>query len=353
MQRECPRMKRHEAVKLFFILLFLTVCFVSHPDLGAAQIQEVITLHYSHFFPAHHKHAVLAEEWCREIERQTGGRVQIITFYGEILTPVKDVYEATVKGDVDIGFGMFSYTKGRFPLTEVIDLPLGIKDGITATRLINAYYTKFRPKEMDDVKVLYLHAYGPAMLHTKKPVRRLEDLKGLKISGTGLAHKIIKALGAIPVGSEATIYETYGLLRSGQAEGAMAPFEALQGFKWGELVKYSTIANGSGHSKGMFVVMNKRAWNSLPPDIQKTITEVSEEWSEKQGRLWVEIEKEGIDVARKRGSQIIALSKEEDARWAGAVKPLLDEYVKATEAQGLPGGQALQFCLDYLKDQQN
>ena len=66
----------------------------------------------------------------------------------------------------------------------MLDLPLGHKNGLTATRLINDYYKKFKPKELDDVKVMYLHGHGPGLLHTKTPVRKLEDLKGMKIAAT-------------------------------------------------------------------------------------------------------------------------------------------------------------------------
>lgn len=341
-------MRRHSAVKIFFLVLFLSVCFVSFPGYSAAQ--KVITMNYSNFFPAPHKHSIIAEQWCKEIEKRTNGRVKIAYFPGGTLTPAAQIYDGVVKGISDIGFSCFAYTRGKFPLTEVIDLPIGLKDGTTATRLINEYYKKFKPKEIDEVKVMYLHAHGPGMLHTKKPVNKLEDLKGMKIRATGLASKIVTALGGSPVGT--TMPETYDALRTGVAEGAMAPFEALQGFKWGEVINSSTVAYGSGYSTGMFIVMNKNKWNSLPPDIQKVFTEVNEEWIEKQARAWDEIEKEGIDFTQKRGNKIIRLTKEEDARWAAAVKPIVDEYVKTTKAKGLPGDEALKFCLDYLKANQ-
>jgi TRAP-type C4-dicarboxylate transport system substrate-binding protein len=341
-------MRKYNVVKIFFLVLVLSVCFASFP--GYSTAQKVISLNYSNFFPAPHRHSILAEQWCREIEKRTNGRVKIAYFPGGTLTPAAQIYDGVVKGISDIGFSCFAYTRGKFPLTEVIDLPIGLKDGTTATRLINEYYKKFKPKEIDEVKVMYLHAHGPGMLHTKKPVNKLEDLKGMKIRATGLASKIVTALGAAPVGT--SMPETYDVLRTGVAEGAMAPFEALQGFKWGEVVSSSTVAYGSGYSTGMFIVMNKNKWNSLPPDIQKVFTEVNEEWMERQARAWDEIEKEGVDFTQKRGNKIIRLTNEENARWAAAVKPLLDEYLKSMKAKGLPGDEALKFCLDYLKTHQ-
>ncbi|HEY3278199.1 MAG TPA: TRAP transporter substrate-binding protein [Syntrophorhabdaceae bacterium] len=338
-------MRKAVAGEVFLLVLLLTLCSVSVP--GSVDAQKVISLNYSNFFPAPHKHSLLAEQWCRELEKRTNGKVKIAYFPGGTLTPAAQTYDNVVKGIADIGFSCFAYTRGKFPLTEVIDLPLGYRDGLSATRLINAYYAKFKPKELDDVKVLYLHAHGPGLLHTKKPVSKLEDVKGMKIRATGLASKIVIALGGAPVGT--TQPETYDALRTGVADGAMSPMEALQGFKWGEVIKYSTLDYAAGYSTGMFVVMNKARWASLPPDIQKVFDQVSHEWIEKQGALWDQIEQEGKDFTLKRGNKIIPLSAEENGRWAVKMKPLLDDYVKGTKAKGLPGEEALKFCLDYLK----
>ena len=161
---------------------------------------------------------------------------------------------------------------------------------------------------------MYLHGHGPGILHTKKPVNTLDDLKGMKIRCTGMAAKIVTALGGVPVAMP--MGETYDALSRGVVDGSMAPQESLQGWKWGEVVKYTIENFGSSYSTGFFVVMNKEKWNSLPPDVQKIIEKVNEEWIEKTGKVWDEIDKEGREFTLSRGNQIIALSKEEDEKWA-------------------------------------
>jgi TRAP-type C4-dicarboxylate transport system substrate-binding protein len=316
-------------------ILFSTVAF--------AQIK----LNYSIFFPAPHKNTVLATEWAKEIEKRTNGKVVITMFPGGTLTPADKCYDGVVKGLSDVGMSVLSYTRGRFPLTEVIDLPLGYKNGVAATKLVNLYYNKFKPKELDDTKVMYLHAHGPGILHTKKPVAKLEELKGLKIRSTGTVAKIVGALGATPVAMP--MGETYDALQKGITEGVMAPVEALEGWKLGEVIKYTTQNFGSAYTIAFFVVMNKEKWNSLGPENQKIIDKINEEWIEKTGKNWDDIDKSGYDFAQKLGDKFIPLSKDEDAKWAKAVYPLLDEYVTAMKGKGLPGDQALKFCLEELK----
>ena len=306
-----------------------------------------IEFSYSIFFPAPHKNTVLAGEWAKEVEKQTNGKVKITLFPGGTLTPADKCYDGVVKGISDIGMSVCGYTRGKFPLTEVIDLPLGYKNGVSATKLINKYYQQFKPKEFDEVKILYFHAHGPGILHTKKAVHKLEDLKGMRIRSTGLSSKVVAALGGIPVAM--TMGETYDALKRGMVEGSMAPTEALQGWKWGEVVKYTTDSFGAAYSTGFFVAMNKEKWDGLSPDIQKTIEIINQEWAGKTGKTWDEIEKSGRTFAQKLGNQIITLSKEENERWAKAVKPILEDYVNQMKTKGLPGEEALKFCQEELK----
>ena len=337
---------KHSGVKLFLLFFIVSICFVAMPNLAAAQ-QKAISLNFSHFFPAPHKNSILADAWCKEVEKRAQGKVKITYFPGGTLTPAAQTYDNVVKGIADIGESCFAYTRGKFPMMEVIDLPLGYKSGAQATNLINAFYAKFQPKELADVKVLFLHAHGPGILHSKAPIAKLEDVKGKKVRATGLAAKIVQALGGAPVGT--TMPETYDALRTGVAEAAMAPIEALQGWKWGEVVSSTTQNFGSAYTTGMFIVMNKGKWNSLPPDVQKIMEDVSKEWIVKQGQTWDAIDQEGYDFTKKRNNKIIALSKEEDAKWAKAVRPILDDYAKAAKEKGLPGEEAIKFCTDYLK----
>lgn len=324
-----------------FILCLLLMVFIA--STGMAQVK----LNYSTFFPAPHRMTVLSVDWGKEIEKRTNGRVQVTVFPGGTLTKGDVCYDGVVKGISDLGLSVLGYTRGKFPLTEVIDLPLGYKTGYAATKLINDYFKRFNPKEFEDVKVMYFHGHGPGILHTsKKAVNKLEDLKGLKIRSHGLSAKVVAALGGTPVAMP--MPETYDALSRGVAEGVMCPIEALDGWKLAEVTKYTTQNFGSAYSTGFFVVMNKAKWAALPPDLQKIIEQVNEEWIEKTGRAWDEIDKKGYDVVKARGGQIIPLSQEEDWRWAKLVKPIYDEYVKNMKEKGLPGEEALKFAFETL-----
>jgi TRAP-type C4-dicarboxylate transport system substrate-binding protein len=252
-----------------------------------------------------------------------------------------------VKGIVDVGLSIMSYTPGRMPLSEVIVLPLGYKTGGQATRMANAFYQKFRPKEYDDVKLFYLHAHGPGFFHTKTPVNKIEDLKGLRIKSDANTSKVVTAAGATP--TTMPMLETYDALKRGLADGVLLPIETLKGWKFGEVCKYTYINHGNAYGNGFFIAMNKEKWNSLPKDIQQIVDKLNEEWFQKQAKLWTDVDVEGLDFAIKTGQKIVYATPEEEAKMKERMNPILDAYVKSMKEKGLPGEEVLKWCQDYLK----
>ena len=170
------------------------------------------------------------------MEKRTNGRVKITMFPGGTLIPSPQAYDGVIKGIADIAMSFQGFTRGRFPLTEVIDLPLAWKSGMSATRIINELYEKFQPKEYNDVKVMYLHAHGPGLFHTRnKQVNKLEDMKGLKIRTSGSLAPIAASLGAAPVAMP--MGETYDAIARESWTEPSPPMKAWNSGSWARFVK--------------------------------------------------------------------------------------------------------------------
>jgi TRAP-type C4-dicarboxylate transport system substrate-binding protein len=310
-----------------------------------------VKLTYSNFFPPGHIQSKLAEAWCKEVETRTNGQVVVDYFPGQTLTKARQVYDGVVEGISDVGFSVLAYTRGRFPVISAVDLPLGYTSGTVATQVVNAVYDKFQPKELMDTKVMYLHAHGPGLIHTKgKAVRKMEDMKGLKFRGHGTSALVVKALGGTPVPKP--MPETYQMLQKGVVEGAVYPFEANKGWKLGEVTDFCTADFSAAYTTSFFVVMNKDKWNSLSAENQKIIEQINKEWIVKHGEAWDASDAEGIVFFLNQGGQIIGLDAKEAARWKAAVAPIIDDYVKKTNAKGLPGGEIVDFTMNTLKSLQ-
>ena len=296
-------------------------------------------LTYSVFFPPMHIQARTAVAWAEEIEKRSEGRVKITVHSGGSLTKADQCWQGVLNGISDIGMSCLAYTPGRFPLLEALDLPLWWPDGLTATRVATAMAAKYNPAELQGAKILYIHAHGPSILATKKPVRNLDDLKNMKIRGTGLSAGIAAALGATAVGMPQP--ETYDALQKGVVDGTLCPIETLKGWKQGEVIHYVTDTKVIGYTTAMFVAMNAKAWDSLPADLQEIFTEVSAEWVDRHGEAWNKADEEGDAFVRSLNREFVTLDAGQEEQWKAKVEPLLQAYLKQTEAKGLPGAEFL------------
>ena len=305
-------------------------------------------LTYSIFFPETHGQCKIGMDWAKEIEKGTNGQVRITAFPGGTLTKAKKCYDGVVKGITDIGMSVFAYTKDRFPVMEAADLPLGYSSGLLATRVINSFYQQTKPKELSDVKVMYLHAHGPGLFHTQKPVQKLEDLIKMKIRSTGLSTKVVKALGANPVPMPQG--STYSALKKGIVEGTFAPMEVLKGWRQGEVIHYSTNCKDIGFTTSMFVVMNLKKWNSLPESIQKVFNDVNQKWIDIHGKAWDDLDKQGEEYTRSLKNFIFDLNEEEIERWQKSVEPLVYEYSDKMKEKNMPGKDYINTLTKLIED---
>lgn len=314
---------------------------------SAAEKPKVIELNYSVFFPPTHAHSKAAEDWAREVEARTDNAVKINMFPGGTLTGAAECYDGVVNGISDIGMSCFAYTRGRFPVMEAVDLPMGYPNGMTATMVANQFYQEIKPAELDDVKVLYLHAHGPGLLHTKKPVKSLDDLKGMQIRSTGLSAKMVKAMGATPVAMPQG--DTYEALQKGVVEGTFAPMETLKGWRQADVIDFTTDCNEIGYTTTMFAVMNKNSFNKLPENVRKVINEVSSEWIEVHGRVWDDADQEGLAYTLEKDNQIIELSGEESNLWKEAIEPVINDYIATAEENDYNGRKSVDLIENLLE----
>jgi TRAP-type C4-dicarboxylate transport system substrate-binding protein len=338
-------MKKRSVIALL-VLLPVFLFFLTSIPVNAQE--KAMKLRLSVQWPMQHPHTKLFAEWGKDVEKATAGRITVTVFASNTLSPPMQVYDNTVKGVVDVGTNLMAYSPGRLPLTEVLQLPLGYRNGYQATKLASAYYKKFKPKEFDDVQVMFFHGAAPGFIFTKNPVKSTADVKGLRIKANAENADIVKNLGAAPVTMPVT--ETYDAISRGVIDGALFPVEALQGFKIAEVVKTVIENYGVSYMTSMYCVMNKDKWHAISPADQKAIERINEEYNEKFGKKWVELDSNAKTFAKGKGVTFISVSKEEELATAQKMIPILDAYVKMAKSKGLPGDETLKFCQDFIKN---
>lgn len=334
--------------KLFFKLTVVSFLFMfCLLPLNQAR-GEIIELKFSHFVPVQHlMHKNIVEPWIQKIEKAANGKVKITVFPAQQLGKAPEQYDLVLKGAADIAIGMPDYTPGRFPLTAGITLPFLVKNGETGSIVLWNLYLKFLKDEYKDVKVLWFHCHGPGDLHAvKKPIKTLDDLKGLKIrTPNPVMAKVFEKLGATTVTIPVT--EAYAALQSGKADSILNPWEGLKPFKFYELTKYSTIANV--YTMPFFVIMNKQKYESLPPDVKKVFDENSgEAMAAMSGKAFDAEDAAVRTFAQQNGGQVYILPAEEREKWKKASMFVGDEWIKQMEAKGLPGKAFLEKAMEML-----
>ena len=326
-------------MKRITIPAFLIFCICS---LFAINASAKTQLTYANFFPPTHIQSQLAESWCKEVKKRTGGEIAINYFPAGTLTKAPQTYDGVVQGIADIGMTVLAYSRGRFPVASAIDLPLGYSSGVQATAVANAVLNKFEPKEFNDTAMMFVHAHGPGLIHTRdKEVKSLADIKGLKLRGTGTSGLVQAALGASPVGK--SMRECYQMLQKGVVDGSSHPVESNKGWKLGEVVHYMTQNFSTAYTTTFAVFMNKDKWAALTPEQQKIIKEINAEWSVKHGVAWDEADKLGMEFFKSKGGKVISLSDAESKKWEEAVAPVIDGYIEKASKKGVDGKAVVEF----------
>jgi len=313
------------------LLLLALLLFFGSLTLGYAA--EPIKLKFANYFPVIHKNTLFGQAFCDEIKKRTGGQVEISYYPGGTLLTAPKMAVGVSTGIADIGMAHCGYSRGRFPVMEIMELPIGSPSAYISTHVANDFYDKFKPKEWNAYYPLMFSTSPPAILQTvSKPVRTLEELKGMKIRGTGRIGDLVKTLGATPMPIE--MVDLYESLKRNVIDGNFGPMEQLKGFKIGEIIKYTTACWKIGTSYTFYIVMNRSKWDALPPDIKKIFQETANEFKEKWAVQWNEIEIEGVQYLKSQGGQIIQISDAEAARWVQASQPVIAEFRKDLIGKG-------------------
>lgn len=299
--------------------------------------QEVTTLRFSHFWPATSNISKdILEPWAKKIETDSNGRLKVELYPSATLSKADVTYEAAVKGTIDIGSQVQGYTAGRFPLTQITELPGLSNSAVQMGCMMQTLYEDGTiASEYEDSHVLFMYGVGPGALHTtNKLIRTPADMEGLRIRRpSAVAGDIIESMGASPVGLPAN--DMYTSLQRNVVDGLSFPWEAVTTFKIDELTKYHT--NLPLYTSGLMVAMNKDVYNGLPDDLKKVIDDNSGMAMTKQiGEMFDKYDDAAIQAAKDKGDEMIDIPDPlNDPDWKTPLEAGTNKYLADVKALGL------------------
>jgi TRAP-type C4-dicarboxylate transport system substrate-binding protein len=312
---------------------------------GGANAQEV-TLKMHHFVPpVAPPHAKFMKPWADKVMKESGGRIKIDIYPSmqlggkppQLLNQVRD-------GVADIVFTLPGYTPGIFPMAEVFELPF-VHTNPIATNLAIQDYLKNHGEEFKDFKVLLVHVHAGAAFHSFEPIRKVEDISGMKIrtpSRTG--GWLLEALGATPVG--APVPKVPELLSKKVVDGVMIPYEIALPLKTHEMVKYHTTLDDAKYPRPntslFFFAMNKAKYESMPADLKKVIDDNSGvHIAEMAGQVWIDVEKPGEKAAAATG-ELIHMAPAEVQKFRDLVEEkVINRWIEEVGKKGIDGAALL------------
>ena len=310
--------------------------------LGVDAMAQDVTLRLHHFLPTQaNVPRLVLDVWADRVEAESEDRIKIDRFPAmQLGGRPSDLLDRAIDGVDDIVWTVVGYTPGRFPSTEVFELPFMVEDPRAASC---AYWTMFEEGmadgEFKDIKVLGTWVHGPGMLHTANPVETPADLQGMKIrGGSRVGNNLLTAAGATPVGMP--VPAVAEALSRGVIDGATLPWEVTSVLKVPEIVENHTEFEGNALYTLTFVLAMNRAKYEVLSDADKAVIDGASgmKFSVFAGGTQADADGPAREVALENGNNIITVT--DTSVWQSLAEPVYDAWIADLQGKGIDG-QAL------------
>jgi len=310
---------------------------------GGVSAQEV-TLKLHQFLPAQaNVPKLILDVWADNVEAASEGRIKVERFPSmQLGGKPPELIDQAMDGVADIVWTVVGYTPGRFPRTEVFEMPFMMTNAeATSKAFWEMFETHMRDTEFKNLKILGTWVHGPGLIHSKDPIVLPGDLNGVKIrGGSRTVNKLMTELGATPVGMPVpSVPES---LSKGVISATTIPWEVTAALKVPELVSNHTeFGNRALYTLTFVLAMNKPRYDSMPEDLQKIIDDHSGlEFSMFAGKTQEGADGPSRQLAVDAGNNIITLDEAQVAEWEAASASIVDAWIADVAKKGVDG-QAL------------
>jgi len=303
----------------------------------ALHAQQKYEMKLAYFVGDQHAMSQWLIKWSEGLEKASGGRIVVKRFPNAQMGPTPQHYDFARTGQAEASWFLHGGTPGRFPLTEIINLPFMVGSSEIGTKVLNdaELRGKYLDAEHKGLKILMLFTHQPGGPHTtRKAIRNLDDFKGLRLRfASPTVRDLVAALGATPVGVPPT--EIAEQLSKGTIDGAFMDYGGVGiAFKLGGTIKYSTELYAYVTSFGLG--LNEDFWSRLPPDLKKLVAESVTGKEAEVGRAW-----DGLDVPGKKavmdgGGEAIKFSAADMERVRKIGADVSEGKIKEYEGKGMP-----------------
>ena len=321
-------------------ILFVVMSFITFALPGLTTAQSVIKLTYASPYGADHSFSKADKKYFEKIEKESKGRIQITPYWGGTLMTGADAIDELRAGTADMALISPSASKAGFDLTKASVLFFAGASQETGHKVFMETIKKIPELEQEfkGLKVLAWTGGADFQLLTRKPVRTISDLKGLRIKARGDTDDVFNSFGAATVPNPAG--EVYMMISKNMLDGTNLPTQTLKVLKMADVTKFCTMLGNFGTPTGTRA-MNINSYNKLPADIRKIIDD-NVDWYSVAADTEVQTDdKEGVVYGKANGVEFINLPKADLDKFNAAWNEKALKVAKALDAKGLPGTKFL------------
>jgi len=320
-------------------------------------LAQEVTLKLHQFLPPQaNVPKLVLDVWADKVEKDSGGRIKVDRYPSmQLGGKPPELMDQAIDGVADIVWTVVGYTPGRYPGTEVFELPFMMTNARATSR---AYWEMFekhwKDTDFKNVHILATWVHGPGMIHTKDPVNTPADMQGMKIrGGSRSVNGLLTKLGATPVGMPVPAVSEG--LSKGVIDGTTIPWEVTAALKVPELVHNHTEFSGAALYTLTFVLaMNKDKYDSMPADLQKVIDDNSGmEFSVFAGGTQADADGPARQKAVDLGNNIVTLDAAATEEWRALAQPVYDDWIADMNSRGQDGQALLEEAQMLIKKYTN
>ena len=280
--------------------------------------------------------------WTEKIAKASGGKLKVTIYPAmQLGGGPNQLADQAKDGVVDIVWTLPSYSAGRFPKVEAMEMPFVSSNALATTLALQDFQDKHLKDEFADYHVLLIHTHEGELFMSKKAVTKVSDLRGLKVRILSkTAARFLGSLGANPVG--APLPEIPQMLSKGVIDATLLPYEIAPAIKLQELVSHFSIMEGPAprvHTGVFSLLMNKKRYAGLSADLRKIIDQHSgRNIAAEAGQNWRDIEEPARKVmASKDKNKFHVIPAAEVAKLKAAAKPAIELWIKEMNEKGHNG----------------
>lgn len=299
----------------------------------AAQAQDA-TLRFAHWLPEQHAlPATGFKEWTESIHEASGGTIRFQMYPAQQLGSAEDHYDMAASGIADVTWVNPGYTAGRFPVSDLLQLPFIVSDTLNGAAAATEWYKQYAEQEMPEVVMCLIHGHYPGTLHAKEEIRHPSQVRGMTIrpANSSIAQ-LVSVLGGASV--QVSAPETREALARGTADAITFPSGSTILFGIDDITRYHI--EYPMYSSWQAILINRNTYERLSDEQQGVIDDhCTGEWATRVTRGWEEMEREGHEHFRSSPEHtMIELTDEELEAWREAAAPLRDAWAERVQNAG-------------------